>query len=376
MERLAAATPRSLYVHLPFCVRKCPYCAFSSSVPETGEIDQYLDAMDCECRFWSETFSGKHRFDTLYIGGGTPTILDVRQWELLFGILWRYFDFGASFEASVEANPGSLESGHLDLWRKNGITRVSIGVQSVHDRELSWLRRPHGGREAIDAVERTAQAGFRCSADIMFGIAGQTLRSFRESLDGVLAAGAEHISTYHLTIEPGTPWGTTPPADMTDGYPFYRFAQWYLPRKMMFQYEIASFARDGAECSHNMAYWDETDVLAVGASASGHLAGLRYTNVSEGREYIRRLEAGESPSDSIEDLPPEAKAREAAILALRTRRGIAFAEFGVRFGTKSLDRVLGILDSFPSFFFVRNSEYVALSPRGMRIANRIWEEIL
>ena len=332
--------------------------------------------MNEECRFWSGLCSFPIRLDTLYIGGGTPTLLDGRQWSRLFEILEEYFVLDAAREMSVEANPGSLLPEHLEVWRDNGVTRVSVGVQSVHDDELAWLARLHNGDEAVRALECVVEKGFRCSADLLFGLAGQTLRSFAESLRRVLEIGVEHVSTYHLTLEPGTPWGNVAPSGMPEGYPFYRFAQWFLPAKGLSHYEIASFCRPGAECVHNMTYWNEDDVLALGASASGHLSGLRYTNVTGAPEYILRMKQGKSPVDTSEILSPGEKAREAAILLLRTRQGILYPEFRSRYGSELLGEILTVLDSFRPDFFVRRDDSVALSPRGMRIANRIWEEIL
>jgi len=168
---------------------------------------------------------------TLYIGGGTPTVLSAKQWEKLILILERYVDFLPFLEASVEANPGSLRADHIKLWRSWKITRVSLGAQSLDEGELNWLRRPHNAYEVADSLAALVASGLDVSVDLLFGLPGQTIQSWHRAIKDCLRFGIRHLSIYELTLEENTPWGENPPKGLTAGYPLYRFAQWYLPKK-------------------------------------------------------------------------------------------------------------------------------------------------
>ena len=317
---------------------------------------------------------GKIPIRTVYVGGGTPSVLPFPAWKRLSEILERAFDFSNTEEFTVEANPCSLTGGHLQLWRNSRVTRVSLGVQSLNDGELAWLGRRHDAGMALAALEKALSHGFRVSADLIFGLPGQTLRTWRQSLHSVLTAGAGHVSAYQLTLEPNTPLGQLF-SSLPEGYPFYRFAQWYLPRKGLAQYEVASFARPGEECRHNLAYWRQESVLALGPSAWGYLSlnqhGLRYRNAPAECSM-----SAEFPIVEAERLEGRSRGIEAAILALRTRWGIDFGSFAVRFGQELAEQVLGVLKKIPPHLARFEGKSVSLTPAGMRVGNAIWVELL
>jgi oxygen-independent coproporphyrinogen-3 oxidase len=293
------------------------------------------------------------------------------------------FDFSGLEEATVEANPCSLTDGHLALWRGSFVTRVSLGVQSLRDEELSWLGRRHDAKAALGALDRALSYGFDVSADLIFGLPisdfpFQTLRTWHDSLRRVLASGVAHVSAYQLTLSPDTPLGQIAPS-LPDGYSFYRFAQWYLPRKGLEQYEIASFARSGRECRHNLAYWRQGNVLALGPAAWGYLDrgkdGFRYRNVPTLEEYERAAASGARVAGA-ERLEGRAQGMEAAILALRTRQGIDTAAFAARFGEELTGAVVGVLREIPPRLVCFDNGRVRLTPAGMRVGNAIWTELL
>jgi len=368
--------PLSLYVHIPFCRSKCPYCAFYSVVPGEGELDAYLEGLEGEVLLRWERIGAPIPLRSVYFGGGTPTILDAGRWERLVEMMESAFSFRATTEVTVEANPESLTGSHIRLWRDWRVSRVSLGVQSLDDAELCLLRRPHDSRLARGALAALAASGLSFSADLIFNLPGQTLRGWHRTLREVLSFGMEHLSLYELMIERESAWGRCPPPGMASGYPFYRWAQWYLASRGFFQYEIASFALNRRWSRHNLAYWTRSPVLGVGPGAWGFLGGKRYRNAADLRDYLRNVGKGKLPDVFSERLAPEESFREAAVLALRTAWGIPLRLFALRYGKEALRAVLASLETLPDSLFLRTKENVALSPRGMRVANAIWERLV
>ncbi|GAB1399193.1 radical SAM family heme chaperone HemW [Aminivibrio sp.] len=368
--------PFSVYIHLPFCLRKCPYCSFFSLPLEEEGRDRYIALLEGEMAAWKGTFAGGWA-DTVYFGGGTPSLLTPLQWKRLFDSLEGALPLGGAPEITVEANPESLTREHLSLWRERGVTRVSLGVQSFSDAELLWLERPHDGRRAEEALASIAEEGLSPSADLIFGLGGQTLRSWKYSLDRALSLGAEHLSLYQLSLERGSRWFSRPPEGRPDGYPLYRFAQWLLPRKGFAQYEIASFSLPGRQSRHNRAYWTNKPVLALGAGAWGYWGGRRCRNEDTLTGYERAVqEKGRACMEWLE-LSEDEAAREAAVLYLRTAEGIPFAEFSSRYGGEILREILAILrELVPGSCLEWRRESVALTPRGMRVGNSIWSLLI
>jgi oxygen-independent coproporphyrinogen-3 oxidase len=372
----------SLYLHVPFCVSKCGYCSFYSRPADDASVEAWLAALGRETELIGAIWEGRPPLRTLYVGGGTPTVLPLSVWKRLLRILENSFDLSALEEATVEANPCSLTNDHLSLWRNSFVTRVSLGVQSLQDIELTWLQRRHDANTALRALDIAVRRGFDVSADLIFGLPMQTLRTWRDSLRRVLASGVKHISIYQLTLEPHTPLGQINPA-LPDGYAFYRFAQWYLARKGLEQYEIASFAARDNECRHNLAYWIQGNVLALGPSAWGYLDGFRYRNAASIEEYVSMTDTRLPPVEA-ERLEGRSRGVEAAILALRTRQGVDLTSFAARFGRELADEVTDVLEKIPrrlvSFEDDAASESprrrVRLTPSGMRVGNAIWVELL
>ena len=367
----------SLYIHVPFCEKKCSYCAFDSCVPSEGEKDLWLDMLAKELEWWQKrTGNSPLSLKTLYIGGGTPTVLDGRQWSRLTWIIDSFFNFEENAEVTVEANPNSLKTEHLLSWRDWKISRVSIGVQSFDDAELEQLGRLHSSAQAYEAISASLASGFSVSADLMFGLPGQTFANWARTLCQAAHSGVHHISLYQLTIEPGTPWEYMQQDDLSDGYAAYRWAQWYMPRKGYSQYEISNFARQGHESRHNMNYWSEGDYLGIGPGASGCIRGWRYTNVSGMDAYSKMLHSGRAVIAAGERLSASKRTSEAAVLALRTVKGIERAEFSQKYGDGEDDKIIKKLHQFPEDLYTVTDTVIRLTPRGMRVANRIWSELV
>lgn len=355
-----------LYVHVPFCERKCKYCSFYSVVNRESMIDSYLDALEIESR----RRESKSQLKTLYIGGGTPSVLSLSQWHRLISIIDSHFDTSSLIEATVEANPNSITHEHITFWKDNHITRVSLGVQSMNDDELITLGRIHDSTQALRAMELVNESGMNLSCDFIFAIPGQTLRTWNDSLRTAMNY-ASHISTYQLTLEPDTPLAIElGNIDLnTQGYMFYRYAQYMLPRKKFIQYEISSFAKENHECIHNMAYWNHSNVIALGPSAVSYIDGVRLTNPHTLNDYLSAA-IKNFPDELIsrEELSPHERAIELAILSLRTKRGISRGNM--------LPEIERVLESMPDDLFIKTPERISLSKRGMRLGNSIWSELI
>lgn len=358
----------SVYIHVPFCVSKCPYCAFESAPARSGDVERYLAGLARETR---RRVRGRPRADTVYIGGGTPTALSAREMERLWGIVSEAFDIAPGAEITVEANPASMRREHTELWRDIGVTRVSLGVQSFDDRELAYLGRLHDASAARAAAEMIHSAGTRLSLDLIFGLPIGTPRAWASSMRTALATGASHLSVYHLAIEPGTKFerdGVVP----TDGALEYRAAQLCLPQHGLNQYEIASFAVIGHESRHNLNYWDEGEYIGLGPGAWSYIGGVRMRNVWPLDAYAE----ADEPALAVERLTGAHLAREAAVLRLRTSHGIEWERFFARYDRDEAERIRARLKEMPSELVTHTHGRTALSKRGMSVANAIWREIV
>ena len=370
--------PFSVYVHIPFCLRKCPYCSFYSMPVEEHDRDRYLALAEREIRRFGELLPRDNcAVSTVYVGGGTPTLLSPGEWDVLFGLLKGFLSFFPSAEITAEANPESFSEGHTEVWKKWGVARVSLGVQSFSDADLHWLDRPHDADRARWALKKAVAAGFSVSADLMFGLRGQNLRSWKSSVSEAIGLGVHHISLYQLSIDEGCRWSMNPPEDLPDGYPMYRWSQWYLPQKGFDQYEIASFAKPGHHCRHNLSYWTNAPVLAIGAGAWGYLGNIRYRNGGTIKEYGEAVEKYGCGAVATESLEPEKAFREAAVLLLRTKWGISFRDYSAQYGEEALRSViLTLRNEAPQDCIDFRGDSLALTRKGMRVANSIWSLII
>lgn len=352
---------RGLYVHVPFCERKCGYCSFYSTARDNRRVSLWLEAVEREAERYGR--EGGLSLSTLYVGGGTPTVLTLGEWERLIYIINKNFDTSSIIEATVEANPNSLAREHVEFFVSEGFTRVSLGVQSLNDGELKTLGRVHDSQTALEAMKLVKKSGLELSCDLIFGIPEQTLRTWDYSLRSVIEY-AGHVSCYQLTLEPEAPMFERYGREDLNGagYKFYRYAQYFLPRKGFEQYEISNFALNGHECRHNILYWNHSDVIALGPSAVSYVDGVRRANPRTLEEYVSNAE-GES-----ERLTARESAIELAVLSLRTKWGVLRKNL--------LPEIESAIMGMPDDLFVITPERIALSRRGMRLGNYIWSEIL
>ena len=355
---------KGLYIHVPFCEAKCGYCSFYSVRKNDAVIFSWLEAVEREAeRYYHYYKETKIPLKTLYIGGGTPTVLTLHQWQKLVTIINKNFDLSELIEATSEANPNSLTPEHIKFFRDNNFTRISLGIQSLNDKELSILGRLHDSRAALNSIGLVKNSGLNLSCDLIFAIPGQNLRTWDKSLCSVMDY-ADHISCYQLTLEPDTPMGRKyGDYDLNyDGYKFYRYAQYILPKNGFIQYEISNFAPSGCECRHNLSYWDHSDVIALGPSAVSYVDGIRYFNPRTLSGYISGAGA------EREELTPRERMTELAILSLRTKFGILRADL--------LPEIENAIMQMPPDLFIITPERISLSKRGMRLGNSIWSELI
>lgn len=360
-----------LYIHIPFCIKKCLYCDFLSVPYEGGLTEEYVEAL---CR---EVILRKGSFGPLraiYVGGGTPSILGESSFSRLFNCLKENLVFSSAVEITVEVNPGTVTEPGINTMLSAGVNRVSMGVQSFHDQELKALGRIHSAHEARLSAELLARCGVsNISLDLMYGIPGQTLRSWKETLSAATGLSPSHISAYELTPERGTPLyglissGAIVLPGEDEVIEMYEYAIDYLESTGFNHYEISNFALPGASCLHNLNYWNRGDYIGIGAGAHSFAGGAREANTSSIDEYISSLEAGYIPAREQRRVSLAEASKEFLFLGLRKRAGIAVkeaADMGINL--VPLSREL-----FDQGFLTTDGTRVRLTGKGLIISNTV-----
>ena len=325
-----AGAIRHIYVHIPFCARICPYCAFYKELLDRSQLTRFCDALVAEIELHAQD---RHLLpSTIYFGGGTPTALSTAQLDSLLEGFRARLDLSVLTEWTMEANPGSVSARKAALLRDAGVNRISLGVQSWDDDLLQLLGREHNALQAEQSFRILGEAGFsNINVDLMFGLPGQTLAQWRATLQKTVALGPEHISAYCLTYEEDTDFFLRHTRgelrqDSDGDAKMFELAMSILQRAGYEHYEISNYAQPGFESAHNRAYWAGEDYLGIGPSAFSTAGMQRWQNVSNYREYHDRVLRGESPIDSVEQLTPAMKLAERTALLLRTRDGISADE--------------------------------------------------
>ncbi|MBN2515931.1 MAG: radical SAM family heme chaperone HemW [Deltaproteobacteria bacterium] len=324
-----------IYIHIPFCISKCHYCNFYS-VTSREYVPDFLESLFKEMAMYRDQFE---TFDTLYIGGGTPSVLPAEHLEELIQRIGNTFDLLPDSEITLEANPGDLDATYLTALRKTGINRLNIGVQSFDDAVLSLLGRRHTGTEALAAMEASRTAGFdNIGIDLIYCVPGQDMHGWMKTLDQALNFNPEHLSCYQLTLEPETPLGmiyrkgTAGLPDEEREYDFFIKTSEKLEDAGYIHYEVSNFARNGTFASrHNQKYWDHTPYLGLGPSAHSFKKNKRWWNHSSLPAYIHDIEQGKTPVEEAEVLTDDQLRLEALSLGLRTKKGINCIDFNMKY---------------------------------------------
>lgn len=327
-----------LYIHIPFCVRKCAYCDFLSFAADEKTQEMYVKALIKELKFYGEKYKEK-TISTIFFGGGTPSWLDEKQMSAIMEAVYQYFDVAKDAEITIECNPGTVTDEKFSAYKNAGINRLSIGLQSANDEELQILGRIHTFKQFLRTYEKARQYGFsNINVDLMSALPGQTVDSFMSSIKKVVHLKPEHISAYSLIIEEETPFFEKYRDDVRrqerdeptlflpreeEVYEITKRTRNYLQEEGYHWYEISNFAKKGKECRHNIGYWKRVNYLGVGLGAASLLDEVRYTNITDLAEYI------ENPIQERigEQLSRKAQMEEFMFLGLRMTEGIHRQDF-------------------------------------------------
>lgn len=339
--------PRTAYIHIPFCAHKCGYCDFAVTAGKDHLIDLYLEALELEV----SGLGTPYPVQSIFIGGGTPTRLSPPSLERLLTVICQWLPLApvpgeTAAEFSIESNPENLDADRVRVLAEFGVNRVSVGVQSFDQRFLTALERQHTATEVGKAIDAVRQRIDNVSLDLIFAAPGQTLADWQVDLDRALAFEPNHISTYGLTYEKGTPlWkarqkGRVDPVPEESELEMYLHSIDRLGEAGLAHYEISNFARPGQESRHNQRYWANHAYHGFGVGAARYVQGRRELNIRNTESYIRRLLAGESPTFQREELSPRERAFETVSTQIRRREGIEHLEFAAQTGFRA-DQLLG-----------------------------------
>lgn len=333
----------SLYIHIPFCVRKCGYCDFLSAPADEKARNRYVQALLMEIERYQGTETADRKIKTLYIGGGTPSILSVNQLDCIIQKIKCTFNFCSDIEASMEMNPGTASKEKCRALYQMGINRLSIGLQSTNDKELKTLGRIHSYEDFINTYTWCREAGFQnINVDLMAALPYQTVESYTTGLRKIIRLAPEHISAYSLILEEGTPFyqkynsGCYPLPDEERERLMYRETEQILAQAGYERYEISNYAKKGYACRHNLVYWQGGDYLGLGLGSSSYMDGVRFHNTTDFNIYVNQ---GAYVEDR-EELSVQAKMEEFMFLGLRVMAGVSGTEFEKRFG-KTMEDVYG-----------------------------------
>jgi oxygen-independent coproporphyrinogen-3 oxidase len=377
-----------IYLHVPFCVSRCIYCDFYVVLEKYGGKEAYVDAL---CREIDLRFAAINRADfpqgiqTLYVGGGTPSLLASEAYRRIFAALNRYLPFAPDAEITLEANPGARHSEMADApdkYREVGFNRVSVGIQSFNDAELKKLSRLHSAREAIEFVAGLKQAGWtNISIDLMYGIPVQTMTSWRETLRQAVDLGIQHVSMYGLKVEENTPLdkltslqasrGSYPLPEEDDVVAMYYEGLTQLGNAGFRRYEFSNLAQPGRESRHNLNYWNNGDYLALGVAAHGYWQGERYETVREINQYLENPMAGDKVV-----CPPQERLENAIIFGLRKAEGIHIPALEREFQMDFRRRYAEVLTKFEGDYLIWRDDYLTLAERAIPLSNAILAEFL
>ncbi len=372
-----------LYIHIPFCKSKCHYCDFNSQAGKEALIEAYFHTLQQEIRNSSE-----HMRDcvisSIFIGGGTPSLPDAKYTYQLMNACKQYFKIDSKAEITIESNPGTLTYEKLLSYRIIGINRLSMGLQACQDVHLKKLGRIHSAEDFMANYEAAVKAGFKnINADLIFGIPGQTVNDWRETVDLVIRLGLQHISCYSLKIEEETPFydmlraGSLQPVDDELDRRMYWYAVDELKKRGYIHYEISNFSLPGYECRHNLVYWEAEEYLGIGVGAHSYLGGKRYNNIYDIEDYINITVNNGNPAENVQLIDRTESMAEYMILGLRLVEGVSTKQFELRYGEdvfgifgKQIDKLL------KKQLLELEGERLRLSPYGLDIANAVFEEFI
>ena len=371
----------SLYIHVPFCATKCYYCAFNTYAFHKEQAHHYLEALRSEMELYRLDSS---RLKTVFIGGGTPSILSTESLDMLLMHLHTVFEVDRGAEVTVECNPGTVDRQKLELMRSGGVNRLSFGVQAMDDATLWEIGRIHTVDEAIQSYELARGVGFdNINLDLIFAVPNQTVEEWKACLKEVISLQPEHISACSLMIEEGTvfyeSWRTGKLQRLSNEVEaeMYRATIDTLTDHGYQHYEISSFAKPRCAAKHNLVYWDNHSYIGMGPGACGYINGVRYSNIRGVQDYVESLKQGRKPVADSEQLTGRDEKAETIILGLRKREGIRELDYQRRFGESIEEEFEDVLDKWIDINLLDwKGEYLRLTRQGLFLANEVFVDFL
>jgi len=385
-----AEGPAGIYVHIPFCRSKCPYCSFVSFQNADKKTQKdYMAALKKQVFVMAaHPWVRARKFHSFYIGGGTPTTVDMPDLSALIETCLEAFNFtgqsGEKTEVTLEVNPNTVNHEMLQRLRQAGVNRLSIGVQSFSDVMLQKIGRRHSAQEGIKAAAGGRKAGFKnISLDLMYGLPGQDIATWQETLDRAAALEPEHLSVYELTVEKGTPFaelesqGKLALPDEETVLSMFERAQIFLSAQGYEQYEISNYARKGFQSIHNVNYWENGSYVGLGSAAVSCFSGVRIKNEEDPILFTDAMSHGIQPFREAEMLPLSARFRETVIMGLRMTSGVSILELQKRFGITPEKHYGMLLVSLirEGFLEIANNR-LRLTQRGLLLANRVMSALV
>ncbi|MCX8131000.1 MAG: radical SAM family heme chaperone HemW [Clostridia bacterium] len=372
-----------LYIHIPFCMSKCHYCDFNSFSGMEGSIPGYFDALKKEICLYEDMLKD-YEIKTVFIGGGTPSYVHESYIVEVMNLCNEKLNICENGEISIESNPGTLDPHKLSAYRKAGVNRLSIGLQARQDHILKRIGRIHCSGDFDISFYNAREAGFKnINTDLIFGLPGQKLSDWKETIESIVGLGVEHVSCYSLKIEEGTVFGNMLDIgeisyidDELDREMYSRAVE-YLTSNGYRHYEISNFAKPGFECRHNLVYWNAEPYIGVGAGAHSYFQGKRTNNINSVEEYVKSIGKGEIPGENTGYINKDDEISEYMILGLRLIEGVSAKKFFKRFDTDIFDKYGKRLDKLVKDGLLDVEEdKIRLTTKGLDLANRVFVEFI
>ena len=380
---MPAADDLALYIHWPFCLKKCPYCDFNSHVRDTVDAEAWQAALLADMAHEHAVTSGR-RVGSIFFGGGTPSLMPPALAAALIGRAQDLWGLAPDAEITLEANPTSYEAGKFADFRAAGVNRVSLGVQSLEDEALAFLGREHSAGEALAAVESAQGLFGRVTFDLIYALPGQSAQAWEAQLARAIGFGTEHLSLYQLTIEPGTGFagavarGRITPMDADEAADLFIQTQQQTAAAGLPAYEISNHAKPGAQSHHNLTYWRYGDYAGIGPGAHGRRGGMATTRHKKPEAFLRRVAENGHGLAEERALDREEALSEALLMGLRLAEGIDLAALAARFSTEP-DALIDArrADFYADLGFVtRHADRIAITPQGMPLLDALLAELV
>jgi putative oxygen-independent coproporphyrinogen III oxidase len=375
---------RAAYFHIPFCAQICHYCDFNKVFFKGQPVDEYLRAMEKEMKHTIEMFP-THKLDTIFVGGGTPTVLEMNQLDFFLNSIHKHFPFTiGEVEFTFEANPNELSKEKLQLLKEAGVNRLSFGVQTFDDELLQKIGRTHRQLDVLQTIETAKEIGFtNISIDLMYGLPGQTLEQFRRTLEKAFSLDIQHISAYSLIVEPKTVFynlmkkGELLLPSQEEEAEMYEEVMKQMKIHGYQQYEISNYTRSGFESRHNLTYWNNEEYYGIGAGAHSYVNGKRNVNAGPLKKYIHLVEKTNFPYIESHTVTKEEKMEEEMFLGLRKTEGVSKQRFSDKFH-RPLHEVFGeqIAIEKQKGLLEETDSHIRLTHRGKLLGNEVFQAFI